>query len=155
MLTRRRFLLGAAGAAAAGAVSRRLLALAPAAPPVEITVYKDPSCGCCKQWVAHMEANGFKAKTFDTADMASVKKRLGVPDALQSCHTGFVGGYAIEGHVPAADVQRLLREKPKVVGIAVPGMPVGSPGMEMGARKDTYDVVAFAAGGKTSIFAKH
>ena len=120
-----------------------------------MTVFKDPNCGCCNAWIDHMRKHAFKVSSRDTSDVAAVKKTGRVPSRLVSCHTAFVGGYVIEGHVPAADVQRLLKEKPKVAGIAVGGMPVGSPGMEMGDRVDRYDVVAFTRDGRTSVFARH
>jgi hypothetical protein len=124
--------------------------------PTSITVYKDPSCGCCKSWVEHLRANGFAPDVHDRSDMAALKDSLGVPTALRSCHTAVAGAYVIEGHVPAADVKQLLMAKPaKKVGVAVPGMPAGSPGMEMGGRADRYDVIAFAPGGATHIFARH
>ena len=121
---------------------------------VAITVYKSPTCGCCTKWVDHLRKHGFKVTTRDTDDMASIKKSLGVPDSLGSCHTAVVGKYVIEGHVPASDISELLRKKPKVAGLAVPGMPQGSPGMETG-RKDRYEVIAFKAGQKSSVFARH
>lgn len=124
--------------------------------PAAITVYKDPSCGCCKNWVDHLRANGFAPEVHDRSDMDALKDSLGVPSPLRSCHTAVVGTYVIEGHVPAADVKRLVATKPaKTLGVAVPGMPAGSPGMEMGGRVDRYDVVAFAAGGATRVFARH
>lgn len=123
------------------------------APAAEITVYKSPTCGCCSKWVDHLTASGFKVTAHDTSDMLAVRKKLGVPDAMTSCHTAVVNGYLIEGHVPAADIQRLLRDKPKVAGLAVPGMVTGSPGME-GARSDPYNVIAFGEG-KTSVFSRH
>lgn len=138
--------------AAAGAVLTG--ASAPAAPPTQITVYKSPSCGCCTKWVDHLKANGYSVTAKDVDDVEPIKAELGVPAKLASCHTALVGGYVVEGHVPAQDIDRLLREKPKVVGLAVPGMPLGSPGMEA-ARKDAYDVVAFAANGATKVFARH
>jgi hypothetical protein len=120
-----------------------------------VTVFKDPNCGCCKLWVDHLRKHAFTVVTKDTSDVASFKRSGRVPERHQSCHTAFVGGYVIEGHVPAADIQRLLKEKPKVAGLAVGGMPVGSPGMEVGSRKDPYDVVAFNRDGTTKVFAKH
>lgn len=123
--------------------------------PAAVTVFKDPNCGCCALWVEHLRKHAFAVTVRDTSDLAGIKRTGRVPQALQSCHTAFVDGYVIEGHVPATDVQRLLAEKPKVAGIAVPGMPIGSPGMEMGARKDRYDVVAFTRDGMTSVFARH
>lgn len=119
-----------------------------------IEVWKDPSCGCCKDWVAHLEKSGFDVRVYETGNDAA-RKRLGIPDALGSCHTASIGDYAIEGHVPARDIKRLLREKPKAIGLAVPGMPVGSPGMDGPAyngRKDPYDVLLVLQGGKTSVY---
>jgi hypothetical protein len=123
------------------------------AAPLEVTVYKDPNCGCCSKWVEHMRASGFKVTAHDTSGMATLKTKLGVPASMASCHTSVVDGYVIEGHVPAADIQRLLRDKPKVAGLAVPGMVTGSPGME-GAQSDPYNVMAFGDG-KTSVFSRH
>jgi hypothetical protein len=124
--------------------------------PAAITVYKDPSCGCCTKWVEHLRASGFAPDVRDRADMDALKESLGVPTALRSCHTAVAGRYVIEGHVPAADVKKLLATSPaNVVGVAVPGMPAGSPGMEMGGRADRYDVIAFGAKGTTHIFARH
>ena len=117
-----------------------------------IVIYKDPNCGCCKEWVTHVRGAGFTPTVHDTADMKSVKASMGVPSALESCHTARVGGYTIEGHVPADVIEKLLREKPVALGLAVPGMPMGSPGME-GPRKDPYDVVLFEKGGKTRVYA--
>ena len=124
--------------------------------PTSITVYKDPSCGCCTKWVDHLRANGFAPEVHDRSDMDALKDSLGVPAKLRSCHTAIVETYVIEGHVPAVDVKRLLSSKPaKTVGVAVPGMPAGSPGMEVGTRVDRYDVIAFAPGGGTRVFARH
>ena len=121
-----------------------------------VTVYKDPSCGCCRKWVDHLVANGFAPTTRDRTDMDALKDSLGVPKALRSCHTAVAGKYLVEGHVPAADLKRLLSTKPKDVrGLAVPGMPGGSPGMEMPGRSDHYDVIAFSTGGKSRLFASH
>lgn len=120
----------------------------------QVEVWKDPNCGCCKDWVAHMEANGFDVKVHDSGNTAA-RKRLGVPDKLGSCHTALVGGYAIEGHVPAREVHRLLKERPAAVGLSVPGMPVGSPGMDgkiYGDRKDPYDVVLISRNGTTRVY---
>src|SRR5215813_9274366 len=107
-----------------------------------ITVHKDPTCGCCSGWVQHLQNAGFVTKVLDTSDIDAVKKRLGVPDDLAACHTAEVAGYIIEGHVPAAALKRLLAEKPDAAGLAVPGMPIGSPGME-GGTPERYDVVLF------------
>lgn len=124
------------------------------APPPTVVVYRSPSCGCCLKWVGHLEANGFKVEVQSKETMTSIKRQHGVPEALQSCHTALVGSYVIEGHVPAADVKKLLATKPAVKGLAVPGMPIGSPGME-GGTPQKYDTVAFSANGKTTVFASH
>lgn len=118
----------------------------------DMVVYKDPNCGCCKEWVKHMQKAGFVLTVHDTADMDAVKANLGVPKALASCHTGRIGRYSIEGHVPADVIAKLLTEQPVARGLAVPGMPQGSPGMETG-RKDPYDVILFDAAGKTRVYA--
>lgn len=123
--------------------------------PIVLTIYKDPSCGCCGKWVEHLTANGYKPKVVDRTDMDAFKTELGVPQALRSCHTAVFGPFWIEGHVPAADMRKLMATHPAgVVGLAVPGMPLGSPGMENG-RRDKYDVIALHSGGKTSVFASH
>lgn len=119
-----------------------------------MTVYKDPNCGCCKLWVDHVRAAGFAVTVRDTADMGAVKASFGVPESLHSCHTAKIGPYTIEGHVPAEVISRLLTEQPAGRGLAVPGMPVGSPGMEMGDRKDPYDIVLFDKAGKTRVYAR-
>jgi len=121
----------------------------------EVTVYKSPTCGCCKQWVKHMQANGFTVKAIDVSDIMRYKAENGVPMMLGSCHTAIVDGYVIEGHVPANDIKRLLKERPAVVGLTVPGMPVGSPGMEQGAHKDHYNVLTFDRQGRTTIYSRH
>lgn len=124
--------------------------------PAAITVYKSPTCGCCSQWIEHMRKNGFTVKSMDVDDIDRVKSAYGVPAAGASCHTALVKGYVVEGHVPASSVTRLLREKPKIVGLAVPGMPVGSPGMEMpGGQKEPFDVVSFDKAGKLALYEKH
>jgi hypothetical protein len=133
-------------------------ALAQPAKPqgVTVDVFKTPTCGCCSKWVDHMRAAGFTVRTTDLNDVSEVKARHGVPPQLESCHTATVGGYVVEGHMPASDVRRLLKERPKVVGIAVPGMPAGSPGMEVpGGRVQPYSVVSFDKAGKIQIFATH
>ena len=122
---------------------------------VHITVFKDPGCGCCKSWIDHLKQHGFDVAVRDTNDVSGAKRTGRVPQQLHSCHTAFVNGYVVEGHVPAADIQRLLRDKPKVAGIAVAGMPAGSPGMESGGRVDKYDVIAFNRDGATRVFARH
>lgn len=119
----------------------------------DIVVYKSPTCGCCGKWVEHMQAAGYTVEVENRRDLAPIKAELGVPPALQSCHTARVGDYTIEGHVPADLVQRLLDEKPDIKGLAVPGMPMGSPGME-GPRKDPYDVLAIGKDGRTKVYAR-
>jgi hypothetical protein len=120
----------------------------------EVVVYKSPTCGCCTEWVAHLRRHGFQVRSEDVTDLQAVKARHRVPPDLQSCHTALVGGYVIEGHVPADLVERLLRERAKVAGLAVPGMPVGSPGMEVpGARAERYRVLTFDRDGRTGVFA--
>jgi len=119
-----------------------------------VMVYKTPTCGCCAKWVDHLRANGFIVTVEEMRDLKSLKARLGVPGDLESCHTATVGGYFVEGHVPASDVRRLLSEKPSAKGIAVPGMPVGSPGMERGDEREPYQVVQVGDGGRT-VFATH
>jgi hypothetical protein len=123
--------------------------------PVTVEVYKTPTCGCCGLWVKHLEANGFATKVTNMDDLSTVKATHGVPAKAASCHTAVVEGYAIEGHVPAADVRRLLKERPKVAGLAVPGMPLGSPGMEFGNTKQPYDVLAFEKNGATKVFSSY
>lgn len=123
-----------------------------------MTVYKSASCGCCHNWVAHVRTAGFTVREVNTDDLASVKREMGIPSRLASCHTVMVGGFVVEGHVPADDVKKLLRDKPAGVrGLAVPGMPIGSPGMEQGpvSGYERYDVLAFTAAGTTTVFATH
>lgn len=115
-----------------------------------ITVYKSPTCGCCKNWITHLEDNGFKVNAIDSNDMASIKDQQGIPMGARSCHTAIINNYVIEGHVPAQDIKNLLKEKRKVAGLAVPGMPMGSPGME-GPRKDKYMVYEFDKTGHAKI----
>jgi hypothetical protein len=129
------------------------VASAAAADPVQVQVYKSPTCGCCNKWIEHLESNGFSVHATDVPDLAPIKAENGVPRRLASCHTAFVDGYLVEGHVPAADVRRLLRERPKVSGLAVPGMPIGSPGME-GPNPERYQVLSFGPEG-VSVFSTH
>ncbi|SFV09296.1 DUF411 domain-containing protein [Pseudoduganella namucuonensis] len=124
--------------------------LAQAAGPV-IQVYKSATCGCCGHWVEHLKGQGFSVKATDVPSPAEYREKAGIPAQYGSCHTAMVGGYAIEGHVPAREIKRLLKERPKAVGLAVPAMPMGSPGME-GPRKDPYDVLLIQADGKTSVY---
>jgi hypothetical protein len=118
-----------------------------------IEVYKSPTCGCCSQWVEHLKRHGFTVRTTDTESIDELKASRGVPPRARSCHTALVGGYVVEGHVPAAEVRRLLKERPAVAGIAVAGMPLGSPGMEVEGRKpQTYNVISFDKQGATKVF---
>jgi hypothetical protein len=139
-------------AAAALASALPLLAVAATDGPL-VTVWKSPTCGCCKDWIAHLQAHGFRVQTRDIGN-TDARARLGMPLSLGSCHTGEVGGYAIEGHVPAREIRRLLKEQPRdVVGLAVPAMPIGSPGMdgpEYGARRDPYDVLLVRKDGRST-----
>lgn len=138
---RRRLLLGAASWALAAAAGAK--ASPPTATATKVQVWKDPSCGCCKDWVQHLEANGFQVQVSETGN-AEARQRLGIANRYASCHTALVGGYALEGHVPAREIRRLLRERPQALGLAVPAMPIGSPGMDgpaYGGRKDPYDVL--------------
>lgn len=127
------------------------------AEPIAVEVWKDASCGCCGDWIAHMEQNGFKVTTHDTGNNA-VRARLGLTARLGSCHTALVGGYLVEGHVHADEVHRLLRDKPAALGLAVPGMPIGSPGMDgpvYGGRRDAYDTLLVLRDGSTRVFRRH
>jgi hypothetical protein len=146
--TRRAFAAGLAGAVLASP-----LRASEGLP--KVTVTKDPSCGCCSGWVDHLKQAGFPVAVVETAEINRVKTRLGVPKALAACHTGEVTGYVIEGHVPALAIRRLLAERPQATGLAVPGMPVGSPGMEVeGMEPDTYEVMLFGPSGQRT-FARY
>lgn len=154
---RRHFLkmsLGSLGITALGLSHSYLWAQSPS-PVVE--VWKSPSCGCCKDWMAHLEQHGFKTRTHDVGNTA-MRAKLGVPMALGSCHTALVDGYVIEGHVPAADIRRLLKERPMALGLTVPGMPIGSPGMngpEYQGRRDSYEVLLIEKNGQTRVFRRY
>lgn len=144
---RRQFMMWSAAALVVNA-----LPVAAAVP--EIVVFKSPTCGCCEDWIEHLRANGFTVKVNDVGN-AAARRRLGIPQQLGSCHTGEVGGYAVEGHVPAREILRLLQERPAAAGVAVPGMPTGSPGMDgpaYGNRRDPYDVLLVARDGSTRVF---
>jgi len=121
----------------------------------QVDVYKNASCGCCKSWIKHLQDNGIDARPHDVGDVVPYKIRAGLGPQLAACHTAMVEGYVIEGHVPAADIKRLLAERPDARGLAVPGMPVGSPGMEDGDRKEPYDVLLVHKDGSTTVFAHH
>ena len=122
--------------------------------PVSVQVFKSPTCGCCSKWIDHLERNGFEVEARDVRHVAPVKRAHGVPVKLASCHTALVEGYVIEGHVPAEDVTRLLKERPPVAGLAVPDMPIGSPGME-GPNPEPYQVYSFDRQGRTEVFSRH
>lgn len=145
----RRHWLAAAAVLALTGFERTAMAQAP-----NVQVWKDPNCGCCQIWVEHLQASGFKVEVRDVGNTAA-RKRLGMPESLGSCHTASVGGYVIEGHVPAADIHRLLKERPAALGLSVPGMPIGSPGMdgpEYKGRKDAYDVLLVQKNGSSKSF---
>jgi hypothetical protein len=144
-------LLLATFASAASVVAQR----SGSAPLPQVVVYKDANCGCCSLWIEHLQKAGFPVRWVNSTEMAAIKTKHRVPATLGSCHTAVVDGFVVEGHVPADDVKRLLTSRPKVLGIAVPGMPIGSPGMEQGSRKQSYAVMSFDATGKTAIFAEH
>jgi hypothetical protein len=146
----RRHFLAASAALATGAVIAS--GAAAAAPAPRITVYKDPNCGCCTAWNQAMQRAGFLIDVRDTPNLAEIKSSLGVPDALASCHTGVISGYVFEGHVPPDLVQKVLREKPAIVGLFVPGMPMGSPGME-GPNPERYDVIALGRNQRRVVYA--
>ena len=142
----------------ASPVSSQSEASQPSASPrseasASLVVYKTPTCGCCKAWVEHLEQNGFKPKVMDMPDLSAVKAMYGIAPQLQSCHTAVVGDYTIEGHVPADLIIKMINEKPAIAGLAVPGMPAGSPGME-GATKERYDVLTFDRAGRTTVYAQ-
>lgn len=142
---------------ATGLASSTWAQTAQAAPKTAITVWKDPNCGCCKDWVAYLEQHGFQVTLKETGNTA-VRARLGMPDRLGSCHTAQVGGYAIEGHVPATDILKLLKDRPAALGLAVPGMPIGSPGMDgpaYGGRRDRFEVLLVRQDGSTQVFNTH
>jgi hypothetical protein len=147
-------LLAVAGFAYGVAAQQKAPAAAAALP--KVTVYKTSSCGCCRLWVDHMKQNGFDVQAMDvsSADVRAVSKAAGLKDEDTSCHTAKIGTYTVEGHVPADDIKRMLKEKPAIAGIAAPGMPQGSPGMEQGT-KEPYDVLAFKKDGTSTVFAKH
>ena len=121
----------------------------------DIVVYKNPECGCCTKWVRYLETQGYNVTIESTRDVYEVKKRLGVPERLAACHTAVIDGYVIEGHITHRDIKRLLLFRPDVTGIAVPGMPIGTPGMEQGNIKQPYKVMTFDAQGNTEVFVEH
>ena len=132
-----------------------LLACAEAAVAATVEVVKSPYCGCCAEWVEYLRREGFDVRVIEAEDVTPAARRAGVPADLRSCHTATIGGYAIEGHVPAADIRRLLAERPAAAGIAVPGMPMGSPGMDQGGRRQAYSTFLFTRAGQRRLFARH
>jgi hypothetical protein len=150
LMPRRRLFLSLLAAAAVPSWA------APARPRVD--VWKSPYCGCCKDWIAHLESEGFAVRAHEVDDLDAARRKLGMPGRYASCHTARVGDYLLEGHVPAADIRRLLAEKPLAIGLAVPGMPGGSPGMDgpaYGGRRDPYDVLLVGRDGKAAVFARY
>ena len=131
------------------------VACAKPAKAAKLTIYKSPYCGCCGAWVDHIKASGIRTAVHELEDVTPLATKLGVPDNLRSCHTAAIGGYFVEGHVPAAVIRKLLRERPKARGITVPGMPIGSPGMEQGDRRDAYDTRLVLHDGSSRVFVKH
>jgi hypothetical protein len=123
--------------------------------PTAITVYRSPSCSCCGKWLEHLKQNNFTIKDVPTEDMQAIKTKYGVSEKMASCHTAIVDGYVVEGHVPADDIKAMLKTKPNIVGIAVPEMPSGTPGMEMGGKKDPYNVMSFDAENHYQVFKSH
>lgn len=152
MNSKRRFIRACAAASTLAAFGASALAQADA--PIALNVWKSPSCGCCADWVKHLKHNGFKVTVHDTGNTAA-RARLGIPASFGSCHTGSVAGYAIEGHVPAREIHKLLAQRPTAVGLAVPQMPAGSPGMEQGDSRDPYDVLLVTRDGRASVFASY
>jgi hypothetical protein len=158
MISRRTFIVRGTGLVLAGSSSQWLNAQLPtfAAGSTPITVYKSSTCLCCSKWVDHLRASGFAATVHDEEEMDRIKDELGVPKAMRSCHTAVADKYLIEGHVPASDIRRLLVERPKIAGLAAPGMPAQSPGMaEPGAKPQGYDVLAFQTDGSARTFARY
>lgn len=148
-MKRRDFLFTASSAA--------VLALPVRAAAAQMQVLKSPTCGCCSVWVTHIMEVGLVVETRDVSQevLWAAKDKAGITPALSSCHTGFIDGYVIEGHVPASDIQRLLTERPDAIGLTVPGMPIGSPGMEMGDQRDAFDTLLVLRGGDTAVFTSH
>jgi hypothetical protein len=151
-LTRRTLLAIGCGAAFA---SRQRLAAAQTAELPEITAYRNPGCGCCEKWADHLRAAGFKVTMSEDHDLAGRRRSLGVPEAMSGCHLARAGSYIIEGHVPAADIIKLLQDRPAAAGLSVPGMPRGSPGMETDSGSESYDVVIFQADGSSEVYSRY
>ena len=153
----RNITFAAAAIAVAGLGAATYAQMKPVSSRPTAVVYKTSTCGCCSMWVDHLKAAGFQVETKDVSsdEVRAVSKAAGLKDEGTSCHTAKIGNYVVEGHVPASDIQKMLAEKPAIAGIAAPGMPMGSPGMEQGGAKEAYDVIAFTKDGKTSVYAKH
>ena len=157
-MQRRTLIQYAAALLGAAALQRTAFGQSSSQPVVE--VWKSPTCGCCKDWVKHLQDNGFEVKTFDVSEAtkATLRGKLGMAAKFGSCHTGLVGGYVVEGHVPAQDIHKLLKDRPSAIGLSVPGMPIGSPGMdgpEYGGRKDAFAVLLVQRDGSSSVFQKY
>ena len=153
MITRRQALITCAATVALTGGARTTFAAAETYPPVQ--AYRNPGCGCCEKWAGLLRASGFAVTMEDDAALDSRKAKAGVPAGLAGCHTAFIGGYVIEGHVPVDDIKRLLADKPAVLGLAVPGMPAESPGMEAGGPAEKFDVLAFTSDGSHTVFSSH
>lgn len=123
--------------------------------PTKVVVYKTPTCGCCGAWIDYMRRNGYTVEVHDQADLTALKRAAGISDANSSCHTAQIGGYVVEGHVPVAAIRRMLREHPAIVGLSVPGMVAGTPGMEQGNQHPAYDVMAIGRDGRTTVYERH
>ena len=155
-MTIRKHSIAVARLVLAGLFSLGAIEMTGGTPPApEMVAYKTRTCGCCGKWVEHLEENGFDVTVHSVNNLTPVREKYGVPRDLRSCHTAEVGGYVVEGHIPAEDIHRLLQERPEGRGIAVPGMPIGSPGMEQGSRQDPYAVILFGEDGARSVFATH
>lgn len=157
MIQRRGFVVRIAGLVAVGVTGGRLWAQLPGGTsPTPITVYKSSTCDCCTKWVDHIRANGFSPVVHDQEEMDALKDEMGVPPDVRSCHTAIVDKYLIEGHVPASDIRRLLADRPKTLGLAVPGMPPLTPGMApAGVKPKDFEVISFQPNGSTKVFARH
>ena len=153
-MNRRDFMRGALGAGAMALIAPRALHAARCATPIPMTVYKSPTCGCCKEWIKHVKANGFSVKVIELDDVTPMQRAAGVPLAMGSCHTALVGKYVVEGHVPADLIHNILQEKTAIAGLSVPGMPLGAPGMEQSGNARPYTVMSWTKDGKTAVFAK-
>jgi len=151
MMNRRDFVRSALGAGAMALIAPRV---ARAVAPVPMTVYKSPTCGCCKEWIKHVKANGFSVKVIELDDVTPMQRTAGVPLAMGSCHTALVGKYVIEGHVPADLIHKILQEKTAIAGLSVPGMPLGAPGMEQSGGARPYTVMSWTSDGRTAVFAR-